>query len=56
MIKDFKYKNIDGRLIIQKRFFGIGINIDFVTPCTHKKRLFVLYIDLIFIRFWINVY
>jgi|SRR5690606_13496394 len=56
MIKDFKTKNSDGRLIIQKKIFGIGFNIDFVTATFDKPRLVTIYFDLIFIRFWLNIY
>jgi hypothetical protein len=56
MIKDFKTKNTDGRLIIDKKIFGLGFNIDFVTATFDRPRIVTVYFDLIFIRFWWNLY
>lgn len=56
MIRDFKTKRTDGRLLIQKTIFGIGFNIDFVTATFDRPRIVTIYFDLIFIRFWWNLY
>jgi hypothetical protein len=56
MVRNFKTKRTDGRLLIQKTFFGIGFNIDYVTATAIRERLVVIYLDLIFIRFWWNIY
>ena len=56
MIKDFKSKNSYGRLLIQKCFFGLGIHINFITANFDREKKYVLIIDFIFLRFWINVY
>ena len=56
MILDFKTKNSDGRLLIQKTIFGIGFNIDFVTAIFDRQRIVTVYFDLIFIRFWWSLY
>ena len=56
MIKDFKSKNSDGRLLIQKRFFGLGLHLDFISATIHRDKKYSLMIDFIFIRFWWNVY
>jgi hypothetical protein len=56
MQKDFKFKNSEGRLVIQRCFFGIGAGINFVNPCFSKQILFVVYIDFLIVRFWFNFY
>jgi len=56
MIRDFKTKNSDGRLLIQKTLFGIGFNIDFVTATFDRPRIVTIYFDIIFIRFWWSLY
>ena len=56
MIKDFKTKNSDGRLIVGKRLLGLGFNINFTNASFHREILFCICIDLIFIRFWFNFY
>jgi hypothetical protein len=56
MIKDFKNKNSDGRLLIQKCFFGFGFHIDFKSATFSRQKKFSIIIDLIFIRFFCNVY
>ena len=56
MIRDFKTKNTDGRLLIQKTIFGIGFNIDFVTATFDRPRIAVIYFDLFCIRFWYSFY
>lgn len=56
MIKDFKNKNSDGRLLIQKCFFGLGIHLDFISATFHRDKKYSLLIDFIFIRFWWNAY
>jgi len=56
MIRDFKTKNTDGRLLIQKTIFGIGFSIDFVTATFLRERIVTIYVDLIFIRFWWSLY
>jgi hypothetical protein len=52
MIRDFNSKNNSSRLILQRRFFGIGIGIDFYCAITHREVLFNFHFDLIGIRFW----
>ncbi len=56
MIRDFKTKNSDARILIQKCFFGIGFHLDFISATFHRQKLFHIEIDLIFIRFWWNQY
>lgn len=56
MIKDFKNKNSDGRLLIQKCFFGLGVHLDFISETFYRDKKYSLIIDFIFIRFWWNVY
>jgi hypothetical protein len=56
MIKDFKNKNSDGRLLIQKCFFGLGLHLDFISATFHRDKKYSLIVDFIFIRFWWNVY
>tara|TARA_B110000967_G_C18838565_1_gene538122 strand:+ start:1163 stop:1336 length:174 start_codon:yes stop_codon:yes gene_type:complete len=56
MIKNFKNKNSDGRLLIQKCFFGLGIHLDFISATFHRDKKYSLIIDFIFIRFWWNAY
>lgn len=56
MIKDFKNKNSDGRLLIQRCFFGLGLHLDFISPTLNRDKKYSLIVDFIFIRFWWNVY
>jgi hypothetical protein len=56
MTKDFKTNRTDARLLIQKKIFGIGFSIDFVTATFNRPRIVTIYFDLIFIRFWWNLY
>jgi hypothetical protein len=56
MIKDFKTKNSDGRLLMQKCFFGIGFHLDFISATYGRDKKFQILIDFVFIRFWWNVY
>jgi len=56
IIKEFKTKNTDSRLIIDKCFFGIGIHLNFIEANFNRERRFLLIIDLMFIRFWWNVF
>ena len=56
MIKDFKNKNSDGRLLIQKCFFGLGFHINFKGAAFHREEKYSVIIDFIFIRFWWTVY
>lgn len=52
MIKEFKTKNGDGRLIIQKMIFGIGFHLDFCSATFGRIKKWQLQIDLLCIRFW----
>lgn len=56
MVKDFKTKNGDGRLIISKQFFGIGFHLNFVEPYTYREIIYSISIDFMFIRFWFQVF
>lgn len=56
MIKDFKTKNSDGRLLIQKCIFGLGFHINFISATVHRQKKYSIIIDFIFIRFWLNIY
>jgi hypothetical protein len=56
MIKRLETKNTDARLIIEKKVFGIGVHLDFDTIHLGRNRRFLLIIDLIFVRFWLNVF
>jgi len=56
MIKDFKNKNSDGRLLIQRCFFGLGLHLDFISATLNRDKKYSLIVDFIFIRFWWNVY
>ena len=56
MILNFKTKRTDTGLVIQKTLFGIGFSIDFVTASYGRERIMTIYCDLIFIRFWWNLY
>jgi hypothetical protein len=56
MIKDFKNKNSDGRLLIQNCFFGLGFHLDFISATFNRDKKYSIIIDFIFIRFWWNVY
>lgn len=56
MIKDFKSKNGDGRLIIQKMIFGLGFHLDLVSPTFGREKKWHLEIDIFCIRFWWNQY
>lgn len=56
MKKTFKTKNTCCMLFIQKKIFGLGFNIDFVTAVYDRPRIVTIYADIIFIRFWLDVY
>jgi hypothetical protein len=56
VIKDFKTKKTDGRLLIQKTMFGLGFNIDFASATFHRQIFVSIAFDMMFIRFWINFY
>ena len=56
MIKRFETKNTDARLIVEKKIFGIGIHLNFDNTHLNRDRRFLLIVDLIFIRFWLNVF
>ena len=56
MVKYFKTKNANGAFIVKNTPFGIGFHIDFIPPILTKEKRFSIIIDLIFIRFWWNVY
>lgn len=56
MIRDFKTENTSGRLLIQKKFFGIGFHYDRCRPCFHREIKYSIIIDLIFMRFWIDFF
>jgi hypothetical protein len=57
MYKDFKTKNTQSRLIIEKIFFGFGFLVDFCTDqFTMRERLCFIRIDFFFIRFWMDIY
>lgn len=51
MMKDFI---LSGRLIFSKRPMGLGILLEFNPPFLAFEVFWVLKIDLIFIRFWIE--
>ena len=51
--RDFYY---DGRIIISKRPFGIGIMLEFNPPFTVREKRWTFAVDLIFIRLWIHSY
>lgn len=52
MIKEFRSKNNDVRLIIDNCLFGLGIHLDLISPIAHREKVFQLSIDFFFIRFW----
>lgn len=56
MIKDFKTQNIDGRLIISKEMMGLGFHLNFIPATFERQYRFMILIDLLFIRFWLNNY
>lgn len=56
MIKSFDKNWIDGKLIIAKTFFGIGLRLNFKPPAIIKETLFTFELDFLFIRSWINIY
>jgi hypothetical protein len=56
MIKDFKSKKTDGRLLIKKCFFGLGLHLNYVSASFERDNKYTFIIDFIFIRFWLNIY
>lgn len=55
-VKDFEFKKIEGSVIFDKKFFGFGFLIDFHSLTTYRDKIFIIRIDFIFIRFWLNYY
>lgn len=53
---DFENKKSDGRILINKKIYGIGFRINFCTPSWGRDIFYVVEIDFIFIRFWLNKY
>lgn len=51
MIKDFKLRD---RFILSKRVFGLGFIFELKPVCTTVEVNWLLKIDLIWIRFWIE--
>jgi hypothetical protein len=49
--KDFNYV---GRLITSRKIFGLGCLLEFNPPYAMIKINWILKIDLLFIRFWIE--
>jgi hypothetical protein len=56
MIKDFKFKKSEGRIILDNCFFGIGFMIDFVNPVFFIEKELSIRLDFFFLRFWVNFY
>lgn len=54
MVKSFKYKRLKGRFILSKKFLGFGIMLDLQPAYAMEKIDFFLWIDLIWLRFWIE--
>ena len=51
MIKDFNYK---GRFIISKTILGFGFILEFKPPFACIEVNWILKIDLLYLRFWIE--
>jgi len=51
MSKDFR---LEGRICFSKRPFGLGIILELNPPYGRFEVFWVLKVDLIFIRFWVE--